>query len=319
MNINYQYGGGLGQVQQNIGAGFFRITPKDSSQAGCMLQNDLREVDTSINPAGGVWRLPAQDYTIELINNQPAEIQEEDVLAYFRGENSVLPPTEQEGVTRDITFTNSSIDEHVSYLFRVVPTIKRKSAAPLSREDCLEDAEIIILDENVELEIVLNLYEVYLTSADVSHNVTGSVVVVESVTGDGSAAGETFAQLKTLGSTVLEASVTLHMKAGPPELLEPHLKKVRVQYGQMRPALESDWLVTQRSEGKGRIKADVLIEGTVTLARGQTFAVPEFVPFLIVRDPPGDGSSASVVSSHSASLSMGLSKETSDGFTQVRV
>lgn len=305
-------------VQKSIGTGLLRIAPRSDANLpdSCALVNEYRTVDTRINSRGGAWTLPAQDYTVALISNNPSEIGGEDVVAYFRGENSVLPPTEQEGVTRAIIFTNSTQEERVSFQFRVVPTITLKSATPLLREDCLDSAELLVVDKDAELKIVLTVSEIYLDPSDPSHNVTGSVVVVESVTADGSGAGETFMLLKSLGSTVVEATATLAMTTGPPELPAPHLKRIRVQYGQMRPSTEQDWLAIGRRTGKGRLKLDVLINGIIALQIGKTFAIPEYVPFLILRDPPGDASSASFSSSHTASLSMSMAKDSADGFAQ---
>jgi len=57
-------------------------------------------------------------------------------------------------------------------------------------------------------------------------------------------------------------------------------------------------------QGKGRVKGDVIIEGTREFDWGRSFAIPEYVPFLILRDPPGDGSSATFTSANEASLAM---------------
>lgn len=307
------YGGGDGNCLKNIGTGFFEVAPT-IGLPGCTLVESVRSLDTSAASLVR-WTLPAQNYTVTLQSNLPAEVQGEDVIAFFLGENNVLPTEDQAGLTRKVRFVRD-VDGASKFLFRVVPTIERKSVEPVNREDCLRDDDLIVVDQDTEFTITINLFELYLGDAPICHNVSGSIVMAESVSEGGAGTGETQVLVRTVGNLAVEAVAELKITAGPPELLPPHLKRVRIVYGQMRPPSEQDFLSTGKRIGKGRIKADVVVEGQVDLAVGQTFAMPEFVPFLILRDPPGDGSSASFASSHSASLNVGLSKETSDGFTE---
>lgn len=306
------YGGGAGNCLKEIGTGVFEVAPINGL-AGCALVESIRDVDTQ-SASSVTWTLPAQNYTITLQSNLPEEVQGENVLSYFLSQNDVLPAEEQAGLSREILFTEG-VDGESKFLFRVVPTIELKSVSPVTREDCLADEDLIVVDRDSTFTIEINLFEAYLGLAPICHNVSGSIVVAESVS-DGGDASEVFVEVRTIGGLAVEAIAKIDITAGAPDLLPPHLKRVRVAYGQMRPALEQDWLETGKRIGKGRIKAAVLVEGDVELAQGQTFAIPEFVPFLILRDPPGDQSSASYTTSHTATLNFGLSRETMDGFTE---
>lgn len=310
--ITQVYGGGAGNCLKEIGTGLFEIAPTNGL-SGCALVDSLRDMDTQ-SASSVTWNLPAQNYTVTLKSNQPEAIQGEGVLAYFLGQNDVLPTQEQAGLTREVPFVKDA-DGESKFLFRVVPTLERKSVSPVKREDCLTDEDLIVVDRDQTFTIEVNLFEVYLGLAPICHNVSGSLVVAESVS-DGGDASEVFVEVRTIGGLAVEAIAKVEITAGAPDLLPPHLKRVRIAYGQMRPALEQDWLETGKRIGKGRIKAAVLVEGDIELAQGQTFAIPEFVPFLILRDPPGDMSSASYASSHTATLNFGLSRETMDGFTE---
>ena len=45
----------------------------------------------------------------------------------------------------------------------------------------------------------------------------------------------------------------------------------------------------------GTGELNVVVEGRVSLTKNQAIKLPEFVPFVILRDPPGDGSFATYV------------------------
>ena len=132
------------------------------------------------------------------------------------------------------------------------------TASPLNREDCFEKESndaVMIVDSGVELTLGLQLYEEYLPFTDDvtrtktrCYNVTGSMVVMESVTDDGSGSGVYGITVNTVNNVAVRAFATVTLTTGLPELLAPHMKRVRLAYGQMKPASEEDWLDTNKRQ-----------------------------------------------------------------------
>jgi len=270
--------------------------------------------------------LPAQDYTVRLVGNTPDEIHGENVLGYFRSENDVLPQESQAGLSRSAAFKINNIDnvETLSFQFRVVPTVTLSGISPAGDYDSCIETGIIVVAEAEKFTMTVVLQEVYLELPqldgtrlpEIANEIDGTVVVQESVTADGSGNSEYAIEQQVAGKTVFKSYSEISFTAGDPELMTPHMKRVRVSYGQMKPATPQEWVSTGTKSGKGRIKVAVIITGDVQVSNGLTFNIPESVPFLILHDPPGGESSASFTSGNSAVLSLGLAKSTSSGLFQ---
>jgi len=314
--LRVTYGGGAHRCLAPIGVGTLGVEMANGLEA-CRLVSPVVLIDTDAGPELDL-NLPAANYTITLLDNDPPEIFDEGVLSFFVSENNVLPEEAQVGLTRTVLYQQGVLGV-ATFTFRATPTVRINSATPLEREDCFETESndaVMIVEPAVKLRLNLRLFEEYLplsVAPDVNtvcHNVTGSVVVMESVTQDGSGNGNYKITLNTVQHTAVRAFADVEMVTGLPELLPPHMKRIRMAYGQMRPATEQDWLNTNVKQGKGRIKGAVIVVGSLEFDFGRSFAIPEYVPFLILRDPPGGDSSSTFSAGNGAGLSFSVTRET---------
>jgi hypothetical protein len=107
------------------------------------------------------------------------------------------------------------------------------------------------------------------------------------------------------------------VEAGPPETLAPYEKQIRAVYTYFKqPYGGEGWHLVEKRSALGRTKATVVIQGEKNLSPegDDAFKVPEYIPLLILRRPPGDSSFASISTSHSASVAYSM-KTMTPGFT----
>lgn len=133
-------------------------------------------------------------------------------------------------------------------------------------------------------------------------------LVEEAVSRGGEAGGEhTIAVLKRGGSAV-SSRASIKFTVGAPEITPPHRREVRMTYSRFLPPNGGDgWGSVTRRKGVGRTKLVVVIEGDVPIADGLAMKIPEYVPFLILRRPPGGASAAAISSGFGSSYSMDVS------------
>eukprot|EP00941_MAST-03F_sp_MAST-3F-sp1_P003154 g3154.t1 len=91
-----------------------------------------------------------------------------------------------------------------------------------------------------------------------------------------------------------------------PERYEPYTRKFRFQFTPELSDVANDetsqeYLMTEQME------IQVVVEGAIALTKDQAIKLPEYIPFLILRDPPGGGSSATWQKGSSSSVTVTLS------------
>ena len=109
-----------------------------------------------------------------------------------------------------------------------------------------------------------------------------------------------------LEGTLYQMRVT---QMGSPERYIPHTKTVRYMFTPAITDLPSQAHVELLTTEFERV--DIVVEGSVPLTANQAIKLPEYVPFLILRDPPGDASTTTW--SRGSSVSVGISVSLSDG------
>lgn len=106
----------------------------------------------------------------------------------------------------------------------------------------------------------------------------------------------------------MSSRASIKFTVGAPEITPPHRREVRMTYSRFLPPNGGDgWGSVTRRKGVGRTKLVVVIEGDVPIADGLAMKIPEYVPFLILRRPPGGASAAAISSGFGSSYSMDVS------------
>ena len=309
MEVAIEYGGGA--CLTHIGAAEFFVYAANHNPS-CDVRARVR-VGHDGEPVARVL-LPAQNYvtqlkddSVDLTGVREPKFAARDVPNYFEEKTRVRPQGEQVGLNRTLVF-NSTLQlngtlEVVRYEFHVIPTLELRVTANgkrLRRQDCFEQG-LIVAQTGTRLNFKVLLEEQY--TDEFCQDVSGLVLVEESLTGDSSANGEYKIDVTFNGATAVSSVVEVDVGVGPPETVAPFERVFRATYQGFIPPNGGDgWDFVSRRKDQGRVHAVAIVEGERVIADGFSLKVPDFVPFLILRRPPGASSSATYKVSHSAKL-----------------
>jgi hypothetical protein len=148
----------------------------------------------------------------------------------------------------------------------------------------------------------------YYTSTDdavgsVCELSAGCILDMEQGFTDDTACGTEDVPCDVGGEDVVGTYYTMLIDAlSQPERYTPHLKLLRATFTPSYPDVPSE---LQREMLKTDVvSVNVVVEGEVSLTKNQAIKLPEYIPFLILRDPPGAGSSSTWESGTTMSLSL---------------
>jgi hypothetical protein len=312
--VRVQYGGGA--CLNNIGQALFSITALNGNPS-CNIQGSL------LLPAPNVLiHLPSQDYNVTLldVNLDGVSAATEfyytpaGVLRYFEGNDPNLTPvTGQAGLNRtllqsDYNGTGSAVPV-VSWQYHVVPLVNI-SVPNQVRPDCLASNSLLVLATSVQYAVDVYLEEQFYTTPQgviICTAVPGSVSVDESVSGG---AGSTTSYVLPVtymdnGYPAPGGNLLFPVVAGYPNTVAPYATEIRVTYSSfIAPYNGQGWQLVPRNSALGRSKVVVIVTGNFPQSTNgnQAFLIPEYVPLLILRRPPGDHSFAEFETSHMADI-----------------
>eukprot|EP00941_MAST-03F_sp_MAST-3F-sp1_P003106 g3106.t1 len=117
----------------------------------------------------------------------------------------------------------------------------------------------------------------------------------------------------TIGSKTFTGTLyqTVVAGVGPPERYEPHIKFFRYSF---KPSLtDVPDETAQTVLTTDQVELHFIITGAIPITKNSTIKLPEYIPFLILRDPPGNGSFSTWEKGSSASVSFSLALEDEEG------
>ena len=334
--LRLQYGGG--SCMKPLGGASFTAVAQNGNPS-CNLLSAIATSPTSVNT---LIKLPSQAYDIELtavsheadvltFGSSPSAVSSSvtnaGILAYFDGEDpGLLPVFEQAGRVRAMVPVDNAADamnvaeSMARWEFHIVPHLTLECAA-CELEHCYTDPEngedsrmVMNTDQNYIIDVLLsqNFY-VLDGNAVVCNAVPGSVTYAEAVSAEGgeSKVAPTNVRLSADGSLVSHDPVRILLKAGPPNVVDPFTAEVRAAYTPyIQPHSGQGWHLVGVRTDIGRVRALVIMQGELNLNPGadDSFKVPEYVPLLILRRPPGASSFASMTTAHSASSAFAMER-----------
>lgn len=201
----------------------------------------------------------------------------------------------------------------VSWELRVPPTLEMTIGGTTSRAACqfggLVETFILESGDDQTYPVKINLYEEYRspTSDTRCLNVTTSVLIDDPISRE-QRAGQAFAIVVDVqNGLAVSSQVNLQINAPEASIVAPYTKSLVATFSGYRPAEPAVGLASiAQGVGVGKVQAVAIVRGSVPVANRFAIKVPEYIPFLVLRDPPGGASKASFSREHKRTLELSL-------------
>ena len=339
--VDVEFGGG--SCMHPVGGAVFEFIPLDraeSSVAACALQ---RRGVFPVEAPARVHRfmLPAMNYSVKMVSatglrstlTGGVHLTGADVLNFFNGSAEVDPSEQQRGLVREVRFSTPApppappalapvsapdaqvplppLQKTIRWEYHPTPMVRLTLDGPFPRKECHDDSiepakKMYVMVQTKPYKARADVWEAYPDHLQ-CFDVSGSIQFDGGLTRD---TGLESVDLETDqdGAAAKESIATLEVTAGSPNIVSPYTVELKARYEQYHPKGGfKPWTDADIGQNYGRAYVLGIIEGNTRIGTANfAMKVPEYVPFMILRDPPGSGSSASVSRSYSRSLSFSL-------------
>ena len=339
MHVELRYGAGL--CREYLGGAAFGIQSLSGNPA-CNVQSPVMTEDTDTRVP-----LPLQAYNITLLDVSTAadldangflhDLSDQGILDYIGGDDPQLFNSEgSTSLSREVADRGADASYNASWILHRAPQVA-VSCLNCAKPHCFDGPLVAsnLADlANGEIQafatmsmgsiytIVVSLREVFYARPNgdetfCSH-VPGTVLLTESVS-EGQSEKVPIVFNRTVDPTtdlpIGSGSVQYKIAAGPPNTMVPFARVMRFAFADFVDGYGGQgWNLVKYGQDTGRTKVRVIVEGQAragadTAGGMRALKIPEYMPMLIIRNPPGDMSFAEMTTEHSSSAAFSMAAQ----------